>query len=83
MGGYVGGPEFKLLLYLQQKAARAVEPPLARWALERRHPDGRRWIVLARFASKEDAERARSILVEDRKVGGTDLRIRKVRASAG
>jgi hypothetical protein len=75
-GGVMGDPQqFFAVGVGVHNAAMAHQP--GEFALEQRHPDGERWIVLARFATKRDARAALADAV-DRGANADDLRVEKV-----
>ena len=53
-----------LVMYLGDRALASVAGVLAYFALERRRPDGRPWLEVARFASHDDARVIIDALVE-------------------
>ena len=50
----------------------------AYYALQRRHPDGARWIDVAHFETSEDAKRVMDDNVAAGQVEASDLRVQKV-----
>jgi hypothetical protein len=76
---YVGGPQFPLLLVLADKALRTVDPGVSYWALQRHHPDGRRWIEVGRFATEDIAELALDAFVAHGQGEREDFRVEHVR----
>jgi hypothetical protein len=61
-------------------ASRAASRAL--YALERRHEDGRHWIVLRRFPARDEAEAALRALVDAGEAPPEDLRVRKIRTGS-
>jgi len=74
-----GGPNDFLLVHLADTALRSTAGLERFVALERRHPDGRRWVQIARFATEADAEAARASLVDGGHVQPSEIRVREVR----
>ena len=68
---------FALGVNAVQKARKAE--PETHWSLQRRHPDGERWLEVGRFPSKEVAALALEALVAKDHGDSEDFRIRKVR----
>jgi hypothetical protein len=67
-----------LLFVLADRALRSVEGLDEYVAVQRRHPDGHRWVDVHRFIAKQDAERVRDHLLamgEDPR----DIRVHVVR----
>jgi hypothetical protein len=82
MGIGTGGPNQDLMFLLMRNALKASHGLTTYWSIERRHPDGRRWIELATFASRADAEAAMAAAVESGHAAGLELRIhRTIRAA--
>jgi hypothetical protein len=48
------------------------------FTVQHRHPDGHRWLDLAHFASRRDAESAMRDAISTRKAEASELRVRKV-----
>ena len=67
-----------LLFYLGNKALGSVDDLVTYFSVQRRHPDGERWIDLAHFAGREDAEAAVRNLFEHGQAAAGDLRVKKV-----
>lgn len=67
-----------LLFVLGNKALQSVDGLVTYFSVQRRHPDGERWIDLAHFAGREDAEVAVRKLVEHGEGADGDLRVKKV-----
>jgi hypothetical protein len=76
--GRGGQPNQDLLFILAARALDSVDGLATFYALERRHPDGRRWVTLARFATGEDADEAMKAVVEGGHVVVDDLRVQRV-----
>jgi len=74
----VSSGDFDVVLYLGDRALASVEGLLTYFALERRHPDGRRWLEVARFASHDDSRVTIDTLVEHAQGEARDFRVRKV-----
>ena len=66
------------VFYLGNTALQSVEGLITYFSLQRRHPDGKRWIDVAHFTSREDAEGAMQMLVQERAVADGDLRVKHV-----
>jgi hypothetical protein len=67
------------VFYLGNTALESVDGLVTYYSVQRRHPDGRRWIDVAHFASREDAEGAMQTLVHERPAADGDLRVKHVR----
>jgi hypothetical protein len=74
-----GGQNFDLLLILGMKALRETHLGATYWALQRRHPDGRRWIEIGRFATKEIGHLALDAFVAAGHGDTEDFRVEKIR----
>jgi hypothetical protein len=48
------------------------------FTVQHRHPDGHRWVDLAHFASREDAEAAMRLAVSDGHADASELRVQRV-----
>jgi hypothetical protein len=62
-----------LFFVLADKAIRSTHGMTSYWALQRRHEDGSRWVDVAHFATRSDADEGRA-KVHDR-VPNMDLRV--------
>jgi hypothetical protein len=51
-----------LFFVLADKALRSKHGMASYWALQRRHEDGSRWVDLAHFASRSDANEGRATI---------------------
>ena len=67
-----------LLFYLGMKALRSVDPGVTYWALQRHHPDGRRWIEVGRFPSRPIAKMALEAFVAHGQGETGDFRVKRV-----
>lgn len=76
--GGIGGGNLHLLHLLEYRALQSVDGLVTYYSLQHRHPDGKRWIDVAHFAGREDAEGAMRTLVEQRGAAEGDLRVRHV-----
>ena len=54
----MSGGNQDLIFYLGDRALQSVDSLRTYFALQRRHPDGRRWVEIAAFVSRDDAEAA-------------------------
>jgi hypothetical protein len=67
-----------LLLVLGDSALSSVDGLRTYFTVQHRHPDRKRWLDLAHYADRSDAERAmRSAIEEGHAVTG-ELRVRKI-----
>jgi hypothetical protein len=67
-----------LLLALGGSALRSVDHLTTYFVVQHRHPDGRRWVDLARFASHGDAAQAIRDVVAAGYAAAGELRVRKI-----
>ena len=71
-----------LLLALGYGAIRRADHGSVYWALQHRHPDGRRWIEVGRFGSREVGRLALDAFVAAGHGRAEDFRVRKVHLPA-
>ncbi len=76
--GHGGQPNEPLLFILAARALESVDGLATYFALERRHSDGERWVVLARFATRDDADEAMEGVVKGGHAVANDLRVQKI-----
>ena len=67
-----------LLFVLGNKALREADLGTTYWALQRHHPDGKRWIEVGRFATRKIAKIALDAFVAHGQGEPEDFRVRKV-----
>jgi hypothetical protein len=70
-----------LLFALGVGALRSVDHLQTYFAVQHRHPDGRRWVDLAHFASHADADGAIKAAVAGEHATAGELRVQKVTRS--
>jgi len=63
---------------LQQRLPAAGERPETYVALHRRHPDGHRWVEVARFPTRADADVALASVLEGGHANADELRVFRV-----
>ena len=81
MSGTQGGNQH-LLFLLGVSALGSVEELQVYWSLQRRHPDGgERWLDLAHYATRDDAQQALDRVVEHRHAEPGELRVHHVTRS--
>ena len=79
MGAGGAGMNQGLLFHLAfDEALPSVDGRHAYVALQRRHPDGKRWVEVARFATEAAADRAKTLVQDGGHAGPDELRIRSV-----
>ena len=78
----LSGGNQDLIFYLGDRALQSVDGLQTYFALQRRHPDGRRWVELAHFADREHAEAALETIVAHGDCERADLRGDKVKREA-
>ena len=71
-----------LLFVLGISALASVDGMTSYHAVERRHPDGERWVEVGRFATKEDATAALDTIVAGKHAEADELRVHHVRIQA-
>ncbi len=76
----IGDVNQRLLFALGGKALRETDGLAVYYSVQRRHPDGKRWVDLAHFASREDALAAIGSLAGQ---DTGDLRVKKVTRQVG
>jgi hypothetical protein len=76
--GAGGGANQDLFFVLMDKALGTTDGLITYWSVERRHPDGRRWVDLAHFASEDDAGAARDAAVAGGHATTAELRVRRI-----
>lgn len=74
-----GGNE-DLLIVLADKALRSTPDASSYWSLQRRHPDGVRWIDVASFLTRADASWAEARAIQ--LAPSSSFRVRHVRRSS-
>lgn len=67
-----------LARYMGDRALESIDGLTTYFALQRRHEDGRRWVELRGFATRQDAEAALEILATHGGGERHDLRVSKV-----
>jgi hypothetical protein len=67
-----------LLFVLGNEALRSVDGLTTHWAVQRRHPDGRRWLEVGRFPHKDVARVAMEALVANGHGEDHEFRVKKV-----
>jgi hypothetical protein len=72
------GANQHLLFALSVGALRSVDHLRAYYSVQQRHPDGQRWLDLAHFAIRADAEGAMRSVVAAGQATTDELRVRKV-----
>lgn len=77
-----GGPNDYLLVHLADRALRSTDGLATYFALQRRHPDGRRWVEIAAFVSRDDAEAALERSIKHGAVERAEVRVTKVTREA-
>jgi hypothetical protein len=79
-GGIGGNAQQPLFMVLAVSAMRSVEHLEAYWSLQRRHAEGEhRWLDLAHYATKADAESALDRVVDSAHADRRELRVEHVR----
>ena len=68
----------ELLFVLGVAALTSVEGVQSYVALERRHPDGERWVEIARFLTNADARAALAHVVEGGHADPSEVRVHRV-----
>ena len=76
--GALGGNEDLLFHLAFNNAIPAADRPSSYVALQRRHPDGERWVEVARFLTNADAEAALASVIEVGHANADELRVRRV-----
>jgi hypothetical protein len=74
----MSGGNQDLILYLGDRALQSVDGLTTYFALQRRHPDGRRWVEIAAFVSRDDAEAALEGSVKHGAAERAEVRVTKV-----
>jgi hypothetical protein len=67
-----------LLFALGNKALGSVDHLVSYYSVQRRHPDGERWVDVAHFADRKDAKEAVRRAVEHGAAAEGDLRVEHV-----
>jgi hypothetical protein len=78
MGG--GGNQY-LLFYLGDKALLAADRTQTYYALQRRHPDGDRWLDVGHFGTRDIAKLALDAFVTHGQGETDDFRVKKITIS--
>jgi hypothetical protein len=76
MGGFAGNQD--LLFTLGNEALRSVDALQTYYSVQHRHPDGKRWLDLARFATHAQAESAIESVVAAGHATTDEVRVRKM-----
>ena len=80
MSSGAGGGNQPLLFALADGALRSVDALDAYWSLQRRHPeDDHRWLDLAHYPTKHDADEALDRVVEFAHADRHELRVEHIR----
>jgi hypothetical protein len=78
----MSGGNQDLIFYLGDRALHSVDGLTTYFALQRRHPDGRRWIEIAAFLGRDDAEAALERSIEHGAAERAEVRVTKVTREA-
>ncbi len=76
--GAGGGNQYTLAA-IATTASHSVPTDTGGWSLQHRHPDGRHWLELGRFATKQLAQETAKAFIAADYGPGEDFRVRKVR----